>query len=62
LKRVGMEHIRKAVVEDAEHRKALNARLQFALSVEQDPWKQRIEQPQLKKEFERIPLKQLENV
>ncbi|MHA5861024.1 hypothetical protein ACVSMD_01315, partial [Pseudomonas aeruginosa] len=24
--------------------------------------KQRIEQPQLKKEFERIPLKQLENV
>ncbi|MCO3545708.1 NAD(P)/FAD-dependent oxidoreductase [Pseudomonas aeruginosa] len=62
LQRVGMEHIRKAVVEDAENRKALNERLQFALSFEQDPWKQRIEQPQLKKEFERIPLKQLENV
>ncbi|MCO3600010.1 NAD(P)/FAD-dependent oxidoreductase [Pseudomonas aeruginosa] len=62
LQRVGMEHIRKAVVEDAENRKALNDRLQFALSFEQDPWKQRIEQPQLKKEFERIPLKQLENV
>lgn len=62
LQRVGMEHIRKAVVEDAENRKALNDRLQFALSFEQDPWKQRIEQPQLKKEFERIPLKQLENI
>ncbi|MBG5692753.1 NAD(P)/FAD-dependent oxidoreductase [Pseudomonas aeruginosa] len=62
LQRVGMEHIRKAVVEDAENRKALNDRLQFALSFEQDPWKQRIEQPQLKKECERIPLKQLENV
>ncbi|MCO3998789.1 NAD(P)/FAD-dependent oxidoreductase [Pseudomonas aeruginosa] len=62
LQRVGMAHIRKAVVEDAENRKALNARLQFALSFEQDPWKQRIEQPLLKKEFERIPLKQLENV
>uniref|UniRef100_UPI00141AAED0 hypothetical protein n=1 Tax=Pseudomonas aeruginosa TaxID=287 RepID=UPI00141AAED0 len=52
----------KAVVEDAENRKALNDSLQFALCFEQDPWKQRIEQPQLKKEFERIPLKQLENV
>ncbi|MED5609605.1 nitrite reductase large subunit NirB [Pseudomonas sp. JH-2] len=60
LQRVGMEHIRKAVLEDAENRKALNARLQYALSLEQDPWQQRIEQPQLKKEFERIALKQLE--
>ncbi|WP_444438566.1 nitrite reductase large subunit NirB [Pseudomonas sp. A6] len=60
LQRVGMEHIRKAVLEDAENRQALNARLQYALSLEQDPWQQRIEQPQLKKEFERIPLTQLE--
>jgi len=60
LQRVGMEHIRKAVLEDAENRKALNARLQYALSLEQDPWQQRIEQPRLKQEFERIPLVQLE--
>ncbi|WP_371368455.1 nitrite reductase large subunit NirB [Pseudomonas sp. QL9] len=60
LQRVGMEHIKKAVLEDAENRQALNARLQFALSLEQDPWQQRIEQPQLKKEFERIALTQLE--
>jgi len=60
LQRVGMEHIRKAVLEDVENRQALNARLQFSLSLEQDPWQERIAQQPLKKEFERIPLKQLE--
>ncbi|WP_207888465.1 nitrite reductase large subunit NirB [Pseudomonas sp. 30_B] len=60
LQRVGMERIRKAVLEDAENRRALNARLQFSLSLEQDPWQERIAQQPLKKEFERIPLKQLE--
>ncbi|MGE8359294.1 nitrite reductase large subunit NirB [Pseudomonas sp.] len=60
LQRVGMAHIKKAVLEDAENRKALNARLQFSLSFEQDPWKERIETPQLKKEFDRINLVQLE--
>ena len=60
LQRVGMEHIKKAVIEDAENRKALNARLQYALSFEQDPWKERIETPNLKKEFDRITVVQLE--
>lgn len=60
LQRVGMERIKKAVLEDAENRQALNARLQFSLSLEQDPWQERIAQQPLKKEFERIPLKQLE--
>ncbi|SDG29354.1 assimilatory nitrite reductase (NAD(P)H) large subunit precursor [Pseudomonas benzenivorans] len=60
LQRVGMDHIKKAVVEDAESRKALNARLQFALSFEQDPWKERIETPALKKEFDRIAVTQIE--
>lgn len=60
LQRVGMQHIRKAVLDDAENRQALNARLQFSLSLEQDPWQERIAQQPLKKEFERIPLKQLE--
>ncbi|WP_448680183.1 nitrite reductase large subunit NirB [Pseudomonas nicosulfuronedens] len=61
LQRVGMERIKKAVLEDAESRKTLNARLQFSLSLEQDPWQERIAQQPLKKEFERIPLKQLES-
>ncbi|MDH1011277.1 nitrite reductase large subunit NirB [Pseudomonas nicosulfuronedens] len=60
LQRVGMERIKKAVLEDADNRQALNARLQFSLSLEQDPWQERITQQPLKKEFERIPLKQLE--
>lgn len=60
LQRVGMERIRKAVLEDAENRQALNARLQYSLSLEQDPWQERIVQQPLKKEFERIPLKPLE--
>ncbi|KJK03615.1 nitrite reductase [Pseudomonas sp. 21] len=60
LQRVGMERIKKAVLEDADNRKALNARLQFSLSLEQDPWQERIAQQPLKKEFERIPLKQAE--
>ncbi len=60
LQRVGMQHIRRAVLDDAENRQALNARLQFSLSLEQDPWQERIAQQPLKKEFERIPLKQLE--
>ncbi|MNN58537.1 Nitrite reductase [NAD(P)H] [compost metagenome] len=60
LQRVGMEHIKKAVLEDPERRKALNERLQFSLSFEQDPWKERLAQPQLKKEFDVIPVKNLE--
>ncbi len=60
LQRVGMEHIRKAVLEDEVNRKALAARLHYALSFEQDPWKQRIETPQLKKEFDTIKVAQLE--
>jgi nitrite reductase (NADH) large subunit len=60
MQRVGMEHIKKAVLEDEANRKALAARLHYALSFEQDPWKERIETPQLKKEFDRINVVQIE--
>ena len=60
MQRVGMEHIKKAVLEDAEKRKALHARLLFSLSFEQDPWKEQLAKPQLKKEFDRIALRELE--
>lgn len=60
LQRVGMDHIKRAVVEDPQRRKALNERLQFSLSFEQDPWKERLQQPLLKKEFDLIPLNNLE--
>lgn len=60
MQRVGMEHIKKAVLEDEANRKSLAARLHYALSFEQDPWKERIETPQLKKEFDTIKVAQLE--
>src|SRR5690606_6466718 len=60
LQRVGMDHIKKAVLDDAERRKALHQRLLFSLSFEQDPWQEQLSKPQLKKEFERIAVKQLE--
>ena len=60
MQRVGMEHIKKAVLEDEANRKALAARLHYALSFEQDPWKERIETPQLKKEFDTIKVMQIE--
>ena len=59
LQRVGMAHIRQAVLENADNRRALNQRLQYALSFEQDPWQVRIAEPALKKEFQRIPVQVL---
>lgn len=60
MQRVGMDHIKKAVLDDAERRKALHQRLLFSLSFEQDPWQEQLSKPQLKKEFDRIAVKQLE--
>ena len=36
--RVGLDHVKKRVLDDAEGRKALYERLQFALDGEPDPW------------------------
>src|SRR5947209_16742461 len=38
--RVGLEHVKKHVLEDAEGRRALWERLQFALADQPDPWHQ----------------------
>ncbi|HNK53775.1 MAG TPA: nitrite reductase large subunit, partial [Ottowia sp.] len=38
VSRVGLEHVKQKVLDDAENRKALWARLQFALEGEPDPW------------------------
>jgi nitrite reductase (NADH) large subunit len=42
LARVGLDHAKERVVEDADNRKALYARLKFSLSFETDPWSERI--------------------
>lgn len=60
MHRVGLEHIKQAVLENEARRKELHQRLLFALSFEQDPWQQQIETPALKKEFERIPVREVE--
>ena len=36
--RVGLDHVKKRVLDDAEGRRALHERLQFALDGEPDPW------------------------
>jgi nitrite reductase (NADH) large subunit len=38
LNRVGMDYLKRKILEDAEGRKALWERLQFALDGEPDPW------------------------
>ncbi len=39
--RAGLDYIKQRVVDDADNRKALYARLQYALSGEKDPWQER---------------------
>jgi len=38
LARVGLDHVKKKILEDAEGRRALWQRLQFSLDGEPDPW------------------------
>ena len=57
LERVGLEHVKKAVLEDAEQRKAMYERLLFALQNYKDPWAEIFEDKPggtLKREFEII--------
>ncbi len=50
VNRLGIDHIRK-VVEDEEQRKALCARMDIALSVTKDPWKEAIHSEKLQKDL-----------
>jgi nitrite reductase (NADH) large subunit len=49
--RVGLDYIKQRVVDDADKRKALYARLQYALADEKDPWLERA-QGAARQEFE----------
>lgn len=56
VKRLGIEQIRNTI-QDEEQRKALRARMDTALSVTQDPWKEAVESSRLRKElFEVVEL------
>ena len=58
VERVGVEHVKKAL-EKHEDRLALQERIQKTLSRTCDPWKQIINEPELRKNFE--PISQVEN-
>jgi len=50
--RVGLDHVKKRVVEDAANRRALFERLLFALKDYKDPWQEQAEKPVLRRQFE----------
>ncbi len=52
LSRVGLDHVKKIVVEDAEQRAALYQRLLFALQDYVDPWAEANAKPAVRREFE----------
>ena len=54
LERVGLDYVKKKILDDAEGRRALYERLLFALSVEKDPWVERAKEGKLKHEFETV--------
>ncbi len=56
VERVGLDHIKKRVVDDAPNRAALYERLLFALQGYVDPWLERATQPELKRDFEALSI------
>ncbi|MFH1494012.1 MAG: nitrite reductase large subunit NirB [Pseudomonadota bacterium] len=54
VQRVGMDYIKKRVLDDEEGRKALYQRLLYALSIEKDPWAERVKEGVAKHEFETL--------
>lgn len=58
VERVGLEHI-KQVLSDEDERKALHARLRDTLDRTVDPWKQIVNEPELRKNFEHLPVAQV---
>jgi nitrite reductase (NADH) large subunit len=55
VQRVGLDYVKKRVVEDAGNRLALYQRLLFALQDEKDPWVERAKGPAVR-EFEEIAI------
>jgi nitrite reductase (NADH) large subunit len=54
--RVGMDYVKKNVVADADIRKALYARLRFALKDYVDPWQERADGSVARRDFETIAI------
>jgi nitrite reductase (NADH) large subunit len=54
VQRVGLDHVKKAVVEDAAYRKALYQQLLYALQDYQDPWREAVDKAPVRREYEII--------
>ncbi|MDD5330031.1 MAG: NAD(P)/FAD-dependent oxidoreductase, partial [Sulfuricella sp.] len=54
LQRVGLDYVKKRMLEDEAGRKALYARLMFAVQGEQDPWRECTADGEAKREFEML--------
>lgn len=54
IERVGLEYVKRRVLEDAEGRKAAYERLLYALQGASDPWAERVQNRNQHKEFETI--------
>jgi nitrite reductase (NADH) large subunit len=50
--RVGLEHVKKIVVEDAARRKELHERLLFSLQDYEDPWGEAVSKPAQRREYQ----------
>jgi nitrite reductase (NADH) large subunit len=60
--RVGLDHVKAAVVSDPLKRKALYERLLFALKDYEDPWREAVEKPAVRREYQVIEIKEAEVV
>ncbi len=54
VERVGLDYVKKRILDDHEGRRALHERMLFALSVEKDPWVERAREGKLAHEFETL--------
>jgi nitrite reductase (NADH) large subunit len=54
IARVGLDHVKKIVVEDAARRKELYERLLFSLQDYEDPWAAAVAQPVVRREYEKL--------
>ena len=54
VSRVGLDYVKRRVIEDAEGRKALYARLLYALQGENDPWQERAQGKVARTEYEAL--------
>ncbi len=60
--RVGLDHVKAAVVNDPLRRKELYERLLFALQDYEDPWAQAVAKPAVRREYEVIAIKEVAEV